>query len=497
MTQLMSPQFRSRFKKGFSINLFSNKILFLIFGRIAQAVLAIVTIKLATRYLLPDEMGNYYLLSSITSLFGIVFISPIGQFINRKFHAWHDNKNLLKNFITFNYYVLAVSLLSIPVIFIAQKFGGFITAISFSSVVFLSFAGIYLNTWIGTLIPAFNMLEKRIIFTVFTLINLTGGLMVALYLIFHYEAKGVYWYLGQIVIFQFVTFIVALFYFKNKIGEEFSFESFSLKVSKEQIKKLIHFSGPLAIATFFMWLLNDSYRFIVERMMGVEFLGILAIGFGVVASVFSLLESLFQQIYYPSFYRKITNTTSEDRRAACQNLIDTAFPLFFFMAIYLVTSAPFLVRLLTSQAYERSYLFVIFGVGINLTRVLTNIISTAAHSEMNTRKLVMPYMIGGMLIVFILPFCLYFFKSDLIIGVILMSVNFTVLIFMRFFISEIVEIHIPWGTLFTFLIIGLPFGIQVLFWETVSMAEMLLIVGIFGLYFVIVIFYKYKKIIPR
>ncbi|MBC7429124.1 MAG: oligosaccharide flippase family protein [Bacteriovorax sp.] len=471
----------------------NKSLFFLIFGRILQAFLAIATMKFATFYLSPKEMGNYYVLSSIATLFGIILISPIGQFVNRKFHSWYDHGILFQRLFTYNYYVIAVSCLSIPIVYIAKKYFGFVTDISFKEVLVLSFTSIYLNTWFGTITPAFNMLEKRISFTWLTLLNLGGSLALSILLVVLYGRLGAYWYAGQYILFQFIITLIALWLFTRLIREKRTSNLFKLQINSNQINNVIKFSIPLMIATFFMWLLNDSYRFIVEKMLGLEVLGNLAVSFSVSASIFALLESLFQQIYFPGFYRKITSDDSYARLVACQELIDVAFPAFIFTTIFLVCSSPFILRLLTSAAYSNSWIFVIFGCGISLARVLTNIISSIAHSELNTKKLIVPYVAGGILTVALMTGLLSFYKSHYVIGIVLLAMNFCVLVLMKHYMFKIVKANIPWKNIFEVTLLALPFMLEIFFWKKTNLINSFVVMGLFGIYYLFILFKKFSK----
>ena len=475
----------------------NKNLFFLVFGRILQALLAVATMKLATHYLTSKEMGNYYVLSSIATLFGITLVSPVGQFINRKFHSWHDQGVITKRLFDYNYYVLAISALSIPIIFIAKKYFGFVTDITYLEVLCLSVASIYCNTWFNTIVPALNMLERRTSFIILTLANLGGSLFLSILFVEIFKRSGVFWYLGQYVAFQFIVTIAALIYLIKIINEKKSVNFFKPQISKQQLNSVVKFSVPLVGATFFMWLLNDSYRFIVEKALGLEALGSVAVGLSISASIFALLESLFQQIYYPKFYRKITDATLEIREEACQNLINIAFPAFLLTTIFLSCSSPFVLRLLTSANFSQSFIFIIFGCGISLARVLTNVISTIAHSELSTKKLIPPYAIGGILTVVLITILLHFYHSEYIVGIVLLISNFIVLLTMKHHMFKIIKNSIPWKEIFQILLFSLPFGLEILFWNKTSLLNSFGVMLIFGLYYLFILFKKFARTLSQ
>lgn len=411
--------------------------------------------------------------------------------MNRKFHSWNDQGRLMERFFVFNFYVLAISALSIPIVFILKKYFGILSDIPMFWGISLSALSIYLNTWTGTLIPALNMIKNRLSFTIFTVVNLLGSLLASVLLIKIYSDQAIYWYLGQYVVFQLIVVVVSFFYLRSLLNTHFN--PLQIKVSTQQLKNLARFCIPLGIATFFMWLLNDSYRFIVEKDLGLKELGILAVGITVPSSIFALLESLFQQVFYPSFYEKINHPDFEARSLACQDLIGIFFPVFFLASIYLSCAAPFLLKVLTSPTFYGSTSFVIFGVWISFFRVFTNVWSTIAHSELDTKKLIAPYALGGFSVLVGLYLFLAASKSSVTVGIVLLCSNFLVAIFMKHRMAALVRIHIPWRSILKYFFYAIPFFLQILFWK--SETGILFSIGlmfIFGLYYLYIILIRLK-----
>ncbi|MDX4035710.1 hypothetical protein Q6A69_05160, partial [Aliarcobacter skirrowii] len=76
----------------------NKELLVLIIGRVLQIIIALLSIKIATKYLEPIEMGNYYLIMSIVGLYGFFLINPVGQYINRNTHRWYEEKKIMNVF---------------------------------------------------------------------------------------------------------------------------------------------------------------------------------------------------------------------------------------------------------------------------------------------------------------------------------------------------------------------------------------------------------------
>jgi O-antigen/teichoic acid export membrane protein len=61
----------------------SRDFLVILSGRIGQAVLALVGLKLMTSLLPKTEIGMTYTVASLGSFFGLILINPVGMYFNR------------------------------------------------------------------------------------------------------------------------------------------------------------------------------------------------------------------------------------------------------------------------------------------------------------------------------------------------------------------------------------------------------------------------------
>ena len=101
----------------------NKELLILIIGRVLQIIIALVSIKIATKYLEPIEMGNYYLIMSIVGLYGFFLINPVGQYINRNTHRWYKEKKIINIFFIFNFYVVFMFFISFILTYLLYKVG--------------------------------------------------------------------------------------------------------------------------------------------------------------------------------------------------------------------------------------------------------------------------------------------------------------------------------------------------------------------------------------
>lgn len=372
--------------------------LILIAGRGLQAVLAIALFRIITDVLAPAQVGGVYLIFSISYLFTSFLINPVSTYINRKLFLWYDAKNLFAHLASYNYYVAAVSLLSLPVVWCAWRFFGVGTGLN--GLVFAAevCCYIYVLTWNITFIPIMNALGHRVAFVLLTLAASALGLLFSPLLAHFGIPTAEYWMAGQIAALGLVTAVSVRIFFR-KVPEPPTKIPPSKYLEKGSLTGVWLFALPLAVSAFFMWAQGQSYRVIVEKMSGAEFLGYLGVGFSIATSVAGILESLVQQIYLPGFYRKITGGDKAVRGAALSELAAQTLPVYIIYLFFLVGVSEFMVYFLVAEKYRAVFVFARYGAFIEFFRLTTNVLAAGAYSEMRTQALIKPYLLGGIVAV--------------------------------------------------------------------------------------------------
>ena len=226
----------------------NNELLTLIIGRLLQVIIMLVTIRISTKYLDANEIGNLYLIVSITSFFGLFFLNPIGQYINRKTHEWYESGQLLNSFYVYNLYILSVSIISIPIIYIFIYFG-IAKSIGFIELSLFIVLFIYFNTWNKTIIPTINMLGGRVMFVILTLFTQILSLLLAYVLILVYAPKGIFWFLGQTIGLGSVALVAFIYFVKNK-QNNFNIEMANKFINIKSLKNIFKYSAPLSVGCF-------------------------------------------------------------------------------------------------------------------------------------------------------------------------------------------------------------------------------------------------------
>jgi O-antigen/teichoic acid export membrane protein len=375
----------------------SSSVFIISAGRVVQIVAGLLAVRLFTSILSTTEVGNLYLVNSLVAFFGFALLNPVGMYIHRKLNRWIDEGTLLDRFALFNVYVMAVVLLSMPVVFLLNRgleVGG---GIALGQLLLYVAIYLYVNTWNQMVVTIFNLLEHRVSFVAYTALTTLGGLALSVILVIR-SHTAIWWLAGQVAA-QVVVTIVAYVHLRRLLGQRVDLRRTRAELNRDNFRHVMAFVVPLGATTFMIWLQSQSYRMIIENRIGLEFLGKIGLGFSIAANIAAAVESVAQQVYLPSFYREVAGGDSVARREACNRMFQRVLPVFLAQALAVTCLAPFLVRLLAHAKFEGAFLFVMYAAWIELFRMTTGLLTIAAHAEMRTTYMIKAYLAGSVLAV--------------------------------------------------------------------------------------------------
>ncbi len=90
-------------------------------GRLAAALMALISIRAVTTFLTPEQYGELALLIAVQTFCGLFLINPIGQHINLHTHAWWDDGTLMARLKSYRRYIFVVSFVGAAVDFFMGK----------------------------------------------------------------------------------------------------------------------------------------------------------------------------------------------------------------------------------------------------------------------------------------------------------------------------------------------------------------------------------------
>jgi O-antigen/teichoic acid export membrane protein len=460
-------------------------------------VIALVSVRLFTSLLTKGEVGNIYLINSMFSFFGLALINPVGLYMNRKIHRWAEEGNILNRFAVFNLYLLSLALLSAGVVFIANRYGKVGGTIDLNLLVLFLMLSVYFTTWNQTIIPTLNLLNHRVSFVVFTLLTLGFGLLVSIVLVQSVAPTAVSWLTGQLIA-QAVFALAALVYFNKVVRGGVHLTAVRDVITRENLNNVLRFVFPLGCTTFFMWLQNQSYRIVIEKTIGVEFLALIGLGIGLAANVAQAAESLIQQLYLPGFYRDINTPDPTQRTAAWNAMAQLTIPVYISLTMMVSCVAPFLLHILASKKFGGAYVFVIYGAWIEFFRMTTGILTSVAHAEMQTKYLLRSYCFGGVAAVLGTIWATHLENFAHAIPMVLVASGLIAMTVMFLDMRKIMPIKVGIRRLKKSILLSLPFaGALPFFGQQPTMPVSLLLVGISGCYFMATQYWLAKPLLKE
>lgn len=373
-----------------------KNIIFITLGRLITVGLSVVSLRIITELLDPAEYGFYAILVVFQVFCGLFFINPFGQFLNRNTHAWHDGGCLINKLLSYNHYIFIFSVMGalgalVWALITAGTHSPYLAALAIFSIV-------YTGTWNATLVPLLNMLEYRKSAVVCGVLTSCTGLFFSFTLVKLYGSAYA-WLFGQSIAFLLGAIIAFVIYHSRSSNVTKAMECKERFISGHDLK---YYVGPLACATILLWFQSAGYRFIIERLYGLESLGLLAVGFGLSNQLFGVAESLLMQILNPVFYRRISAATFDQGRLVLCDLISLLLPVYFLLASALIVCASPFLTLLVSVKYHNAIFFFFSGVIIELFRVMASLISSAAQLDMKMSRLISPNFISSAAIALVL-----------------------------------------------------------------------------------------------
>lgn len=358
-------------------------------GRLASALMALVAIRAVTTFLTPEQYGELALLIAVQSFCGLFLVNPVGQHINLHTHAWWDDGTLLARLKSYRQYVLAVSLVGMVVVLGMGK-QQTVQQVLWSAAAM--FAMVVAGTWNATLVPMLNMLGFRAASVWWSIITVALALAASIILVM-WLPFATAWFAGQAIGLALGAF-----------GAKYVLRQHAMQAGNSQgtlplLDKhtVLTYCLPLALATGLMWLQLSGYRFVIEGYWGLAQLGFMAVGLQLAGQIWVLAESLASQFLNPLFYRRITaHENNVEIELAFSDLLNTLIPVYFVLTGLLILSAPYLLKVLVAPQFQGAITFVMLGAGIEMCRVLGNLLSNAAHVRRKTKSLALPYAAGAM-----------------------------------------------------------------------------------------------------
>ncbi len=279
------------------------------------------------------------------------------------------------------------------------------------------FTLVIVGTWNATLIPMLNMLGFRSASVLWSILTVMIGLACSVSFVI-WLPSATSWFSGQIIGMGIGALGAKYVLHKHAVHTKLS----KGRLSLIDRRTVLSYCLPLALATGLMWLQLSGYRFLVESYWGLTQLGFMVIGLQLAGQISALAESLAMQFFYPMFFRRVrAHEQMDEVKLALSDLLKTLVPVYFVLTGLIIVSASYLLKLLVAAQFQDAIFFVMLGAGVELCRVIGNLLSNAAHIRRKTNSLALPYAAGAITTLLLIALIGFRQQEIIWVGVALMS----------------------------------------------------------------------------
>ncbi|MDH5190214.1 MAG: oligosaccharide flippase family protein [Gammaproteobacteria bacterium] len=351
----------------------------------------------------PEQIGVVAIVTTIISFFSMFMINPVSAYYNRRFFSLRDSGFAFRFLNYLGIYIAVIALLAACITYTTSKIMGENWGVELVLLVILVGLGVFLTNASQILAYFVNMLKKRTEWLISVLITIWVGLFFA-WIATEYSPSAFFWIGGQFIG-MFAGSIFAYYFFYTDVKVICS-DNIKYQINFSIIKKMLIFSGPLALAIGLHWIQFQSYRFIIEDMFSLEMLGFFMVGYTLSSGIMGAFESALSQLYHPSFFKmlgeKPVNNSSNGPSHIARVWADYSqhlITLTIFSSIFLIIiSKPLFIIFMTEQ-YFPAWKYFLLGCIVELFRIIGGIYGLGVHASMETRYILVPYILGSIAII--------------------------------------------------------------------------------------------------
>jgi len=458
----------------------------ILLGRVLQVLIALVAIRVLTTFLSPEEVGNYYIILALLAFFNLVLLNPSGMYFGRHLLQWQRSKNLLNALFVFVLWIVIVAIVAIPVSMSAYYWLGYEAKFDLDLFLIYIFITIIISTIHRNVMYGANTLGYRKEFVIYLISTLLIGLICSVSIVYFYYNFALGWLMGVVLSEALMLFLIFKFFIqKNRLN----IKKIKITLNKDKLKKILVFSLPIGLTTFLMWGQNTAYRFLVDYQYSAEVLGYIGVGLGIATAIFSMIESISMQYFNPIFLKDILDANKEQRTNAWNEIAKQIVPIYILAAFFTIAMSEILINIIVDKKFHDAYVYIMFGVGIEFFRVMTNLLNNVSQSEHKTTKTIKPYLVGFIISIGLLSsidFGRNYFMIPLVLGI----AYFLVYIYMYFNMKKLLDIKYD-IKIFKIIFLSLPFfTLNFINIEITNIYENILVISIFGLYFLLNIWFQ-------
>ncbi len=407
-----------------------------------RSLFGIVTIKIITQIFNQKEVGLYYLILSIVQFYNLVFLNPFNSYYSRNIIDYYKANKLTQASFFLVLFYLGCGLLSILISFLT--FNYFDLDINIYYFIIFIFLSIIISTVLRNLLQVLNSFDELKKYTLINIISIFSSLIFSLILIFYYEKKIISWLFG-IILSESIILLFLSKYIRLPVKSQLRF------TKKRSIYFYFFYTNNVNYTV--LWIQSYSYRFVIKNQFLIENVAFATIGYSIASLSFSTVETLAGNYYKKNILSNISDF-SKSKLTYIWNLTTSRTFFIYIITCFLILSIskPSLY-LITDMIYLNSSLkFVYLGIITEFFRVVNNQFILISNYSKQTKKSILPHLIGGLLTCILF----YFYKFSTVEGVfyVIILSNIISLIISFFSMKSLIDynLKIKFGKLILFII---------------------------------------------
>ena len=361
-------------------------------GRLFQIIILLITTRVITSMLSPDQIGRFSIVYTIAALFIALFVNGVSLYTERKLLEWNLEGNILYHARRFFYYLFLSGVVASILVLLLKD----IIGINISSLwlMILIFSLVFVANLNGCFISWLNIFKKRLWFVITSNLTLLTGLLISVFLVLSFSKTAEYWISGQILGQILLIAVGGFLFFRTakpspgEINPSLNFES--------SMSTIFHFVWPLSIASLVLWLQTQSYRFVLKGLTSLEVLGFFTVGFNLGSRLVERFAVLFTNFYNPIFYEEIAKADLRKKAQAWNRYAQAFFPAIILLGLFISSGGPFIAKIFVAKEFQQIAGNVILWGG--LTSLVLALISTygmVGVAQLQMKGLILPYSLGA------------------------------------------------------------------------------------------------------
>ena len=371
-------------------------------GRLILALFGFFSLKISSALLGESNFGLLLILLAFQSLYSLVLISPIGNYLNNIFFAKEDRSIVVVNLRWLRRYTLSFSvILAILATVYIQKFlhvpsNSYLLAFSITAYcVFLS--------WNNNLANLLNLNLCRAESAIYSLVQQVLAFFLA-FALYSINNTVLFWLLG-LSLGNLIWFLIAYQWSHGLISKE---NPRKLQISNIKYSEIIKFSAPLSASAILVWFQSAGYRLVWNPILVAS----ISICLSISSQIFSILDSVLSQYFYPYFYKNSfegsninSNQSLYQKSRSFSSLINVVLPIYLVITAILLLVSENIYRFIVPASFSSSFAILQIGFLIELLRILNNTFNLASIVQSKTFYPLVPAFIGSVvLIIFMIKF---------------------------------------------------------------------------------------------